>query len=363
MDQKTIRVLHCIPTLGGGGAERQLAYLSEQMTKAGASVHIVCLRLGPNFRRVRDCGVKVHRLACRGNHDPMILWQLIETMRKVRPHIVHTWLTQMDVLGGLAAIVSGIPFVISEQSAPKAYAGTWKDVTRLFVGRRAVAIIANSESGKRYWQRAGDFRRVEVIRNGIPVLEIQQSPRVSEDAAKVLGSTEVILWAGRYSIEKDPITFLKAARRVLAERANAVAFLFGEGPLRHDLVAMLRQFGLQDRVRLEEFTTELWTWMKRANLFVSTSLYEGSPNAVFEAAAARCPLVLSDIPGHRELLHEDSASFVSPSDVGAVAQGILDALRDPEGTRRRADMAHKELSKWTLESVVGQYFTLYRSAA
>jgi glycosyltransferase involved in cell wall biosynthesis len=363
VDRENIRILHCIPTLGGGGAERQLACLSEQMTKAGASVHIVCHRLGPNFDRVRKCGVKVHKLACRNNHDPLILWRLIQTMREVRPHVVHTWLTQMDVLGGLAAAVTGIPFVISEQSSPAAYPGAWKHAVRLFVGRRAAAIIANSESGKRYWQSAGHFRRVEVIRNGIPVLEIQQSSRVSDDAAKLPSSAEVILWAGRYSIEKDPLTFIKAACHVLEERPTAVALLFGDGPLRCDLLAKLRQFGLQNRVRLEGFTTALWSWMKRANVLVSTSLYEGSPNAVFEAAAVRCPLVLSDIPGHRELLHEGSALFVSPSDVGAVSQGILRALRDPEATRRRADAAYQELSKWTLDSVVGQYFSLYRSAA
>jgi glycosyltransferase involved in cell wall biosynthesis len=361
-DVAPLRVLHCIPTLGGGGAERQVAYLSEQMTRIGASVHIACLRRGPNFERVQKSGVILHELMCRNNYDPWILWQLVQMMHKVRPDLVQTWLPQMDVLGGLAAILNGIPFMMSERSCSKAYIGTWKDRLRLIVGRRAVAIIANSESGKRYWQSLSHSRTIKVIRNGIPFSEIQRSCRAADEVTGVGAPTEVILWAGRYSAEKNPLMLLKAVRQVLTERVNAVVILFGEGPLKDDLIAMANQYGLQGRIRIEDFNPQLWSWMKRANLFVSTSLFEGSPNAVLEAAAAGCPIVLSDIPEHRELLHDDSAFFVSPSDPTAVAQGMITSLRDPEKAERKAGLAYEELSRWSVESVAAEYIRLYSAA-
>jgi glycosyltransferase involved in cell wall biosynthesis len=265
----------------------------------------------------------------------------------------------MDVLGGLSAILTGIPFMISERSCSKAYAGNWKDKLRLFVGRRAVAIIANSESGKRYWQSLIPSGRFEVIRNGIPFSEIQRSCRATDEVTEVGAPTEVILWAGRYCPEKNPTMLLKAVRQVLTKRANAVVILFGEGPLKDDLSSMVKQYGLLDRIRIENFTSHLWSWMKRASLFVSTSLFEGSPNAVLEAVAAGCPLVLSDIPEHRELLHDDSAFFVSPTDPTAVAKGVIAALCDPGKAKRNAGVAYEELSKWSVETVADKYLHLY----
>ena len=108
--------------------------------------------------------------------------QIVKTIQDVKPHIVHTWLTQMDVLGGLAAILTRTPFILSEQSSSKAYVGTWKDRLRLLIGKKSFAIIANSRSGKEYWQKVGGINRIEVIRNGIPRSENLRYCRISDGA-------------------------------------------------------------------------------------------------------------------------------------------------------------------------------------
>ena len=94
-----ICVLHCIPGLGGGGAERQLSYLSQALTAKAVSVHIAYHLPGRKFEQFLSSGATFHRLASRGNHDPRLLWQLIRLIRTVKPHVIHTWLTQMDILG------------------------------------------------------------------------------------------------------------------------------------------------------------------------------------------------------------------------------------------------------------------------
>jgi len=363
MTTGTMRILHCVPTLGGGGAERQLACLSEQMSKDGASVHVAYTRPGPNFDRLRKSGVVTHELACRSNYDPRILWQLLETIQRVRPQVIQTWLTQMDVLGGLASILTNTPFILSEQSSSKAYVGKWKDRLRLLVGRRAFAVIANSLGGKEYWQKIGRANRVEVIRNGIPLSEILTSTRLPDDEAGVNPSAQVILWAGRYRPEKNPLLLMRAVPEILSECKDAVVVFFGAGPLEGDLLSLAERSGMGRRVRIEGFSTNLWSWMRRAGVFVSTSVYEGSPNAVCEAAAAHCPLILSDIPQHRELLSDDSASFFPLNDPPALARSILSALRDPGQLKRKAEAAYGKLSKWTVESVTGEYLSLYWEAA
>src|SRR5689334_10537378 len=70
--------------------------------------------------------------------------------------------------------------------------------------------------------------------------------------------------------------------------------------------------------------------MKIASAFVSTSEFEGQPNSVLEAAACACPLVLSDIPQHREAVAENAASFFSPYDAGECAGRLVEALLERE---------------------------------
>src|SRR4029077_2674841 len=143
------------------------------------------------------------------------------------------------------------------------------------------------------------------------------------------------LFAGRYSSQKNVLTLLDAILRVLSDRVTATAVFFGAGPLESDLVARGGSYPMDGRIRILPYTNELWSWMKRASLFVSPSIFEGSPNAIYEAAALKCPLVLSNIPEHRELLSDDSAFFVDPDSPLDIARGIHEGLQDPERAKRK----------------------------
>ena len=98
--------------------------------------------------------------------------------------------------------------------------------------------------------------------------------------------------------------------------------------MRAAVEAAVAGLGLADRVRLVGFVPDAWAWMKRASVLVSPSLFEGHPNVVLEAAACGCPLVVSDIPAHREFLDGENAVLVDTGDPDRAGPG------DPRGARR-----------------------------
>jgi glycosyltransferase involved in cell wall biosynthesis len=118
--------------------------------------------------------------------------------------------------------------------------------------------------------------------------------------------------------------------------------------------------GLADRVRLTGFVPDAWAWMKRASVLVSPSLFEGRPNTVLEAAACGCPLVLSDIAAHREILDHESAILVDAADATALAEAILGVLDDPEAAARRAKSARARVESWSPAGTARQYDRVYR---
>src|SRR4051812_30702847 len=101
--------------MGGGGAERQLAYLAAPLAARGWQVHVALASGGPNLQRLEAGGAVVHRLSAAGNHDPRLAWRLADVFRRVRPDLAQVWFVQMEVIGGIVAELFGTPWLISER--------------------------------------------------------------------------------------------------------------------------------------------------------------------------------------------------------------------------------------------------------
>lgn len=348
-----MRILHLIPTLGGGGAERQLGILAAGLRDLGCEVHVGFVTDGPNRARIEAAGAQLHQIRTRGNHDPLLLPRIVRLIRKVRPDVVQTWLTQMDVAGGLAALLTRRPWIVSERTHKIYYPRDAKHGLRRLLGRFSNAVVANSRGGAEYWDGVpvGQI----VVPNALPLDEIAAAPRDGRN----FGAAEVLLFAGRFDPAKNLDNLVDALAQVVRER-DAVALLCGEGPLENDLRARIARAGIADRIRLLGFTDRVWSLMKRADVLVAASWFEGHPNVVMEGAACGCPLVLSDIPAHRQCFGEDAALFADPADPAALAAAIRRTLDDRAAASLRAGRARMAAAAWSVESTATAYLDVYR---
>jgi len=334
-----VRILNLIPSMAGGGAERQLALVTKGLVDAGHDVRVGLTAGGPNLERLEGNGARLHWLTSYGNYDVTLFLRVLGLVRSLRPSLVQTWLPRMDVFGGTAARLCGRPWVLSERNSGAAYEGFLKGSVRRRLGAHAQAVISNSEAGATYWRSVGvSPARSPVIPNGLPLEEIAKAdPRVR--ALDAFANRPVILFAGRLEAQKNALTLVAALREVFAA-SNAVACLCGDGSERPRIELELERHHLSDRVLMLGFRSDLWSLMKAADVLVSVSLFEGHPNVVLEAMACECPVVVSDIPEHRECLDESEAWFVDPHDPSAVATGISNALTRTAEARSRGTKAY-----------------------
>jgi glycosyltransferase involved in cell wall biosynthesis len=330
----SMRILHCIQGMAGGGAERQLSYLAPAQAQAGDDVHVALVDDGVNSPRLRSGRVTVHRLESRGTHDPLALVRLDRLADRVKPDVIQTWLTRFDILGGLVAIRRGIPWIISERTSAPFYPPTVKNRIRVRLGRRAAAIIANSEEGADYWRNHVRASAMFVVPNAIPIQVVDAEPPADLRHGWASADSPLIMVAGRLSTDKNVGVLLDAVILALLQRP-AVALFAGDGPERAELEKRVADAGLENRIRFAGYLTQLWAGLKSASVMISASLAEGHPNVVTEALACRCPMVLSDIPIHRRLTNGVAALYAPAHSPQALAAALVEVLDDPASARAR----------------------------
>ncbi len=354
------RVLHLIPSFLPGGAERQLAYLSAGLRGLGHPVHVGALTDGPMRERCEAAGVEIHMLRARSNYDPLLVLRIARLIRRIRPALVQTWIPLMDVMGGAAARLAGVPWVLSERASPFEMTLTRKDRLRAWLARGAAGVVSNSQGGEAYWRAIlGERVPRTVIHNALPLEDLVSAEPPSLEEFGIPEDRPLVLYLGRITEGKCVDVLVRALARVCRE-TESVGVLCGFGSLEAAARGWIARAGLSGRVAVTGFVPRGYALLKRASVFVSLSEFEGMPNAVMEAMALGCPAVVSDIPAHRELLDASSAVFV-PIEADAAADALLGVLRDPAAAARRAARARARTAQWSIGTVASAYAAFYEA--
>ncbi|MGH3385986.1 MAG: glycosyltransferase [Nocardioidaceae bacterium] len=201
------------------------------------------------------------------------------------------------------------------------------------------------------WLLRRAFRRkLEVVPNGVDVDRID---RVLEalPVPETPANGPVVASVNRLIPLKDPSTVLRAFER--AELPHGDLVFVGDGPLRDRLQTDVLHSMVHDRVTVTGIIPrdQVYGVLSTADVFVSASGGEGLPVAVLEAMACECPVILSDIPPHREIaVAAPGVQLVPVGDVAGFARALWRVLYMPTADRH-------ELG-WDQRQCVSEYFSV-----
>ncbi len=125
------------------------------------------------------------------------------------------------------------------------------------------------------------------------------------------------LFLGRLHADKGPDLLLKAVALTRGAAKNALVLFVGDGPMKVDLMAKIRQFGLENRVRFVGSTNDPAAVISKARGVILPSRSEGLSNVLLEALACGKPVIATDVGGTREVLEGDQ-----PLPHNALAKGF-----------------------------------------
>jgi len=136
--------------------------------------------------------------------------------------------------------------------------------------------------------------------------------------------------------------------------------IYGEGNDKEKIIALVSKYRLQNTIIFEKYDPLWWRFFNQAISLISMSYYEGSPNVVLEAMAGKCPLIVSDIEEHREILSDNSAIFVDKNDAVLLAKYIDDILTDQIDVKKKSENAFNDIQRFTIENTANDYEKVYK---
>ena len=193
-------------------------------------------------------------------------------------------------------------------------------------------IITNTYSIKKEYDSYGwwDNDFVKVIYNGV---ESQNNDLATFSYNQYLKpSTKnpfIIFSAGRLSTQKGFRYLIDAAKKVVINHPETYFFIAGKGKLQRELNEQIVQNGLASNVFLIGFHENIIPLLKKADLFILPSLFEGMPNALMEAMSVGVPVISTNVNGVGELMQDQKHGFIiPPADPEALSRSILKMVED-----------------------------------
>ena len=300
------------------------------------------------------------------------LWRLF---RRERPHVVHTHSSKAGILGRWAAWLAGVPNIFHT-----AHGFGFNDFQRPIVhnlyiwlekmtGRISTKLVVVSYANADKGEKNGIFKRGDWIlcRDAISVDQFMQpGPArtqlanwgVGEDTGKV-----IVGMIACFKPQKSPVDFVDVAAEVLKQNPRVHFVMAGDGELRPQVEARIRQRGIEGKMTLLGWKTEaeMPAVYRNLDIVVLTSLWEGLPCVFSEAMACELPIVATNVDGAREaIVHDDNGYLHEPHDIRGMAQSVLKLVESRELRRKMGARGKTRVMEFDIGTSVSNLETAYQ---
>ena len=328
---KKIKVLHTEWSDGWGGQEIRIISEMEALREKGVELQLACRDHAKIKKKALKKGFKVHTLPFKGNADLKTLFSLVKIIKQENIDIVNTHSGKDTWVGGFAAKIAGVKFIRTRHLSNKI------NPSRLnLINEMADFIITTGESVKENMIRYNRIKpqKIESIPTGIDE-EIFDPAKYDKEKNREL-----------FGIEKDKIAigilavlrgfkrhdlFLEMAKEISKKHPNTVFLIAGDGPRRESIKKLVKDFGLEKKVKMLGHINEPAKFLSALDIFTLTSdSNEGVPQSVMQALMMRLPVVATDVGSVKDLWRDENFILVEPKNMKNLVESVDKLIQNPE---------------------------------
>ena len=302
-----------------------------------------------------------------------VIYGFYRTFKRTKPDIVQTQAMHANLLARPAAILAGVPIVIStDNSLPDIETHAIKRLLNAplhcfnnLLDRATARRVVVSE----------DLRRRKTPKRGLSNIHVIPPPfdldafhaaRASLPACHSFVDIKrpVIGVIGRLSREKGHHYLIAAMPEMLAYAPETQLFLVGAGPAESELRAQVERLSLTHNVTFVGYKRNVYAELARMDILFVPSLSEAYPVVILEGMAMGLPVVGTRVGGIPEVIADgETGILVPPRDASALAQAFKYLLSHPQQGRRMGQQGkEKVLSVFHPSRFIADHERLYENA-
>ena len=294
--------------------------------------------------------------------------QAIRIIRKEKPDLVHCHSAKGGVIGRFAAFFTG------RRSAYTAHAFSFLSAEsekkqKIFLMLEKIAKLnsvllgcAESERDLAIEKVGYTEKNAFAWHNAIPRIKDEDIIKPGEQ----IMNDKYIISIGRPSYQKNPLLMVEIMKRLHEKHPDVKFYLVGVGfysPMLDETKTLISKYGLDDCFILVPWLNHAETlgYLKYAQVYLTTSLYEGLPIAVLEALAMGKAVVSSDVIGNRDCVKDNYNGYLLPMDADQFAEKCSRLIEDDD---LRAKMERNSLElfekDFLIDKRIGELEKLYK---
>lgn len=309
--------------------------------------------------------------------DAAAIFAIVKCLRRIRLRhagcklLVHTHSSKAGILGRGAALVAGAECLVHtihgfghQPSMPKAlFYALWaaEKVAAPITSGFTADSQANLDRG--WAEGLLGQKPAAVVRCGIDLTAFSPGapPSGLRRALGLTPQSPIVLTVACLKPQKDPLTWVEVAARVVAVRPNAVFLLAGDGVLKPAVVQAIEARGLAAHCRLLGWRHDVLDLMRLSDLVLHTSLWEGLPQVFAQAMACAKPIVATCVDGAPEAIQAGVTGLLRPpKDAAGLAADVRTLLDDPKAAKAMGQAAQPRANAFSQAHMCADLDRFYR---
>ena len=304
MNQK--KVILFIPSIEKGGAEKNLFIISNYLSNRFKQLTVISAskKAKKNFNKRIEflCpDSEIWDIFGRGIKTIISILFLIKKILQDRKILVLSF--QSNIYAIIICKIFSINVITRSNSFPDDWANNFiKSLVFKKILPLANKNIVNSIETRKKFKLAYKIN-AKCIYNPLNRKEIIKLSKKKTKSIYLNKNFLKIIHVGRFSEEKDHITFLKALT-LLKKRIKFEAVIMGRGLLKKKILQFIETNNLKKSVRILDYKKNPYPFIKQADFLVLTSLHEGLPNILLEGIVLNKFIISSNCStGPKEILN------------------------------------------------------------
>ncbi len=364
------KILFVSPNLGAGGAQRQTINIANGFHRKGYNVSVFLFHNKGELKDSLDKNIKIFSPpsvpVVKRFKIPWIVYGIIHFFKTVlfeKPDILYSrhWpKIPMAIIGRIL----GIKTVCGEGNNLKQTYFIKEKSLRFYARQLGVRlsdrVVANSESLAREVKEV--FRlnsEVRTIYNGIDIEDIGEKSK-EEQSHKWLGTEiPVIIAVGSLKTQKG-FSYLLQAVEMVNRTKNTRLIIIGNGD-KKEFQDFSKKLSIENKTDFLSAVANPFPYIVKADIFVSSSLYEGLSNVILEALALGKPIISTDHKhGANEIIEDHKSGILVPvRNPREMADAIIRILEDSELRKSLEKEAKKRSENFSRDKMTSEYEKLF----